>query len=90
MKFLNPISILVASLLIFMSASLAMAGGKKSGEKAGTEDINIGVGELNEPDPDNPKDLKNRDDTKEHGLLLPAVQSRPSGGKKPKDNGMRE
>jgi len=76
--------ILVACLLI-LSASLAMAG-REGKEKAGTEDINIGVGELQEQQQPagNPADLKNSEDKEKAGLLLPAVQSRAGGGTKKK------
>ena len=95
MKFLH---IFIACLLV-LSTSLAMAGGKESGEKGGTEDINIGVGELQEQTvpsrltteegsaaPGGPVDLKNEDDKPKAGLLLPAVQSRAGGSSKKKGN----
>jgi len=84
--------------LLILSASLAMAG-KESGEKGGTEDINIGVGELQEQTapsrlttdegsttPGGPPDVKSGEEEPKAGLLLPAVQSRAGGGNKKKGN----
>ena len=85
------ILILIGCVLI-LSASLAFAG-RESDEKGGTADINIGVGELQEASGetrgtiDGPKDLKNKEDEAEAGLLMPAVQSHATGGKKSKKRG---
>jgi hypothetical protein len=76
------IAILIACTLI-LSTSLAFAG-RESGEKGGTEDINIGVGELQE------SSVETRLKTEQEPTTGPGVVRGGSGNPKPNRKGNAE
>ena len=76
------ITILIACALI-LSASVAFAG-RESGEKGGTEDINIGVGELQE------SSVETRLTTEQEPDTGPGVVRGGSGTAKPNRKGNAE
>jgi len=73
------ITILVVCALI-LSTSLAFAG-RESGEKGGTEDINIGVGELQE------SSVETRITTEQDSAATPGAIEVSPGTAKPKKRG---